>query len=94
MKGPMNERLIGKPRETLALHNLPKQPPSADGGISPVRWGSLWNCEGAVLIIHYSISNVRLSSTIYSHFMSFIVLHCQIKFPGTLFLYFYFNRLN
>ena len=37
MKGPINERLIGKPHETL--HNLLKQPPSADGGISPIRWG-------------------------------------------------------
>ena len=35
MKGPINEKLIGKPRD----HNLPKQPPSADSGISPIRWG-------------------------------------------------------
>jgi len=33
MKGN-KERLIGKPLETL--HNLPKQSPSADGGISPI----------------------------------------------------------
>ena len=35
MKGPINERLIGKP-----LHNLPKQPPSVDGGISPINGGA------------------------------------------------------
>ena len=39
MKGPIIERLIGKPREIL--HNLPKQPPSLNGGISPIRWEEL-----------------------------------------------------
>ena len=40
---------------------VPKQPPSADGGISPIRW---WNSEGAVLNIHIDIIYMPLHSII------------------------------
>jgi len=45
------ERPIRKPRETP--QNLLKQPPSADGGVSPIRWGIWLNNERVALNISY-----------------------------------------
>ena len=61
--------LIGKHRETL--HNLLKQPPLADSGISPIRWGNRWDSDEAVLTTDNDTSrmeaspctNIRSSST-------------------------------